>query len=182
MRCNAASGYLCTNPHPSELPHPGNRADTDIGGTFDQLWSELLPLGVTATGGYRRFAWTDADLEARSWFAAAARARGLDVQTDRNGNLWAWWLPIGWSGEPREAFVSGSHLDSVPDGGAFDGPLGVVSALCAIDMLRSRGVQPLRPVAVAVFADEEGARFGVACAGSRLTHRRAVIRGCMCAD
>ncbi|HEY8729459.1 MAG TPA: allantoate amidohydrolase, partial [Acidothermaceae bacterium] len=141
---------------------------TDIGGTFDQLWSELLPLGVTATGGYRRFAWSDADLEARSWFASAARARGLDVQADRNGNLWAWWLPARWSGEPREAFVTGSHLDSVPDGGAFDGPLGVVSALCATDVLRSRGVQPLRPVAVAVFADEEGARFGVACAGSRL--------------
>ena len=77
-------------------------------------------------------------------------------------------VAAGWSGEPRDAFVSGSHLDSVPDGGAFDGPLGVVSALCAIDLLRSRGVQPLRPVAVVVFADEEGARFGVACAGSRL--------------
>jgi N-carbamoyl-L-amino-acid hydrolase len=143
-------------------------AATDIGGTFDQLWSELLPIGVTAAGGYRRFAWNDADLAARLWFASAAGARDLDVQVDRNGNLWAWWLPAGWSGEPREAFVSGSHLDSVPDGGAFDGPLGVVSALCAIDVLRSRGVQPLRPVAVAVFADEEGARFGVACAGSRL--------------
>jgi N-carbamoyl-L-amino-acid hydrolase len=77
-------------------------------------------------------------------------------------------LPVGWSGDPREAFVTGSHLDSVPDGGAFDGPLGVLSALCAVDVLRSRGVQPLRPVAVVVFADEEGARFGVACAGSRL--------------
>jgi beta-ureidopropionase / N-carbamoyl-L-amino-acid hydrolase len=141
---------------------------TDVGGTFDQLWSELLPIGACGSGGYRRFAWTDADVEARSWFSAAARARGLDVQVDRNGNLWAWWLPAGWSGEPREAFVSGSHLDSVPDGGAFDGPLGVVSALCAIDVLRSRGVRPFRPVAVAVFADEEGARFGVACAGSRL--------------
>jgi beta-ureidopropionase / N-carbamoyl-L-amino-acid hydrolase len=139
-----------------------------IAGTFDQLWSELLPLGVTSAGGYRRFAWNDADIEARAWFSAAARARGLDVEVDRNGNLWAWWLPDGWSGEPRESFVTGSHLDSVPDGGAFDGPLGVVSALCAIDVLRSRTVLPLRPVAVAVFADEEGARFGVACAGSRL--------------
>jgi N-carbamoyl-L-amino-acid hydrolase len=142
---------------------------TDISGTFDRLWSELLPVGLSPAAGYRRFAWNDADLVARAWFAAAAAARGLDVQADRNGNLWAWWLPAGWSGEPREAFVSGSHLDSVPDGGAFDGPLGVVSALCAIDVLRARGVQPLRPVAVAVFADEEGARFGVACAGSRLT-------------
>ena len=141
---------------------------SDIGGTFDRLWSELLPIGRTSAGGYRRFAWTDADLYARQWFLAAAAARGLDVRTDRNGNLWAWWLPVGWSGEPREAFVTGSHLDSVPDGGAFDGPLGVISALCAVDSLRDRGVQPLRPVAVVVFADEEGARFGVACAGSRL--------------
>ena len=140
----------------------------EIGSTFDALWSELLPIGRSAAGGYRRFAWSDADLEAREWFVSAADDRELDVQVDRNGNLWAWWLPTGWPGEPRGAFVSGSHLDSVPDGGAFDGPLGVVSALCAIDVLRSRGVQPLRPVAVAVFADEEGARFGIACAGSRL--------------
>ncbi len=62
----------------------------------------------------------------------------------------------------------GSHLDSVPDGGAFDGPLGVVSAFCAVDLLRSRGFEPSRPVGVACFGDEEGARFGVACAGSRL--------------
>ena len=62
----------------------------------------------------------------------------------------------------------GSHLDSVPDGGAFDGPLGVVSAFCAVDLLRSRAFEPSRPVAVACFGDEEGARFGVACAGSRL--------------
>ncbi len=127
-----------------------------------------MPIGVSSAGGYRRFAWNDADLLARSWFVSVARARDLDVHTDRNGNLWAWWLPSGWSAEPREAFVSGSHLDSVPDGGAFDGPLGVVAALCAIDLLRNRGVQPLRPIAVVVFADEEGARFGVACAGSRL--------------
>ncbi|MBC6458470.1 allantoate amidohydrolase, partial [Actinomadura sp. HBU206391] len=53
-------------------------------------------------------------------------------------------------------------------GGAFDGPLGVVSALAAIDLLRERGRTPARPIGVAVFAEEEGARFGVACLGSRL--------------
>ena len=65
----------------------------------------------------------------------------------------------------------GSHLDSVPDGGAYDGPLGVVSAFAALDLVRAqRGddVRPVRPLAVVAFADEEGARFGVACAGSRL--------------
>jgi len=102
----------------------------------------------------------------REWFTAAAQDRGLDVQADRNGNLWAWWIPDGHADEP--AFVTGSHLDSVPDGGAFDGPLGVVSALCAIDELKTRGVRLRKPVAVAVFADEEGARFGLACVGSRL--------------
>ena len=64
--------------------------------------------------------------------------------------------------------VTGSHLDSVPDGGAFDGPLGVVSAFAAIDLLRERGRVPARPLAVAAFSEEEGARFGVACLGSRL--------------
>jgi N-carbamoyl-L-amino-acid hydrolase len=64
--------------------------------------------------------------------------------------------------------VVGSHLDSVPDGGAFDGPLGVVSALLTIDALRAAGVTPSRPVGVVNFGDEEGARFGIACAGSRM--------------
>jgi N-carbamoyl-L-amino-acid hydrolase len=132
-----------------------------------RLQAELAPIGLAASGGYRRFAWTPADLQAREWFTAAAVARGLDVQTDRNGNLWAWWLPPGVT-EPRDAFVTGSHLDSVPDGGRFDGPLGVISGLCAIDSLREQGIQPTKPVAVVVFCDEEGARFGVACAGSRL--------------
>jgi N-carbamoyl-L-amino-acid hydrolase len=64
--------------------------------------------------------------------------------------------------------VTGSHLDSVPDGGAFDGPLGIVSAFAAIDELREQGFAPSRPIAVAAFAEEEGSRFGVACLGSRL--------------
>jgi N-carbamoyl-L-amino-acid hydrolase len=68
----------------------------------------------------------------------------------------------------EDALAVGSHLDSVPDGGAFDGPLGVISALAAVDLLRKQGWAPARPLVVANFADEEGARFGVACAGSRL--------------
>jgi beta-ureidopropionase / N-carbamoyl-L-amino-acid hydrolase len=66
------------------------------------------------------------------------------------------------------AIVAGSHLDSVPDGGAFDGPLGVVSAFAAIDLMRERGVKPVKPVGVVAFVEEEGARFGLACLGSRL--------------
>ena len=133
--------------------------------SFNELWEALLPIGrEPSTGGYRRFAWTAADLECREWFRGAAADRGLDAETDRNGNLWAWW------GDPTgtDALVLGSHLDSVPDGGAFDGPLGVVSAFAALDAVRAEGYEPTRPVGIAAFADEEGARFGIACAGSRL--------------
>ena len=138
--------------------------------TFDGMWSAIEPIGREAsTGGYRRFAWTPADATLREWFAGEASARGLDLVTDRAGNQWAWW------GDPdaavtagRPGVVIGSHLDSVPDGGAFDGPLGVVSALAVVDALRAKGFVPSRPLAVANFVDEEGARFGIACAGSRL--------------
>ncbi|MGV9800847.1 allantoate amidohydrolase [Mycobacterium sp. NPDC003449] len=137
---------------------------------FDTLWPTILDVGRNPdTGGYRRFAWSDADMTLREWFVGESDRRGMDVDVDRNGNLWAWWLPPHWSGDPRGAFVTGSHLDSVPDGGAFDGPLGVVSAFAAVDTLRSRGVVPTIPVGVVAFSDEEGARFGVACVGSQLT-------------
>ncbi|MEV1006690.1 allantoate amidohydrolase [Streptomyces sp. NPDC049881] len=129
------------------------------------MWERLLPIGrAPATGGYRRYAWTAADIELRAWFRTEADARGLRHETDRNGNQWA------WQGDPAagDAVVTGSHLDSVPDGGAFDGPLGVVSAFAALDGLRARGRPVRRPLGVVAFADEEGARFGVACAGSRL--------------
>jgi N-carbamoyl-L-amino-acid hydrolase len=87
------------------------------------------------------------------------------VVPDRAGNLWAWTTDPDADGP---GLVLGSHLDSVPDGGAFDGPLGIVSAFAALDLLRERGWSPVRPIAITCFADEEGARFGVACAGSRL--------------
>ncbi|SHN20814.1 allantoate amidohydrolase [Cryptosporangium aurantiacum] len=130
--------------------------------SFEGLWADLLPIGRADSGGYRRFSWTPADTECRAWFASSAGDLGLDVETDRNGNQWAWW------GTGDDAVVTGSHLDSVPDGGAFDGPLGVVSSLAAVASLRARGVVPGRPIAVVNFVEEEGARFGVPCLGSRL--------------
>jgi N-carbamoyl-L-amino-acid hydrolase len=142
--------------------------ESDVG--FDSLWESILDVGrEPATGGYRRFAWNAADLTLREWFTGEAERRGMAVEEDRNGNTWAWWMPTDWSGDPKGAFVTGSHLDSVPDGGAFDGPLGVVSAFHAVDLLRARGVDPVVPIAVVAFADEEGARFGVACVGSQLS-------------
>ena len=134
------------------------------------MWSAIEPIGREAsTGGYRRYAWTRADAAMREWFAGEADARGLDLVTDRAGNQWAWWGdPDAAVAAGRPGVVIGSHLDSVPDGGAFDGPLGVVSAMAVIDALRRQGFVPSRPIAVANFMDEEGARFGIACAGSRL--------------
>lgn len=114
-------------------------------------------------GGYSRHAYTEPEIELRHWFVEQAERRGLAVETDRNGNLWAWWGAPG-----ADALVTGSHLDSVPGGGAFDGPLGVTSSLQAVDLLQAKGFTPDRPFAVAVFAEEEGGRFGVACLGSRL--------------
>lgn len=114
-------------------------------------------------GGYSRHVFDDAERNLREWFVEQAENRGLAVETDANTNIWAWW------GEPGPgAVVTGSHLDSVPGGGAFDGPLGVISALEAVDLLRHRGFQPRTPMAVVVFAEEEGGRFGVPCLGSRL--------------
>jgi beta-ureidopropionase / N-carbamoyl-L-amino-acid hydrolase len=135
--------------------------------TFAELWAEMAGIGrAELTGGYRRYSWTPADAACRAWFARTANKLGLRTDCDRNGNLWAWWgRPAGGAGT---AVVTGSHLDSVPDGGAFDGPLGVVSAFAAIGQLRSQDFQPARPIAVAAFTEEEGARFGVACLGSRL--------------
>ena len=132
--------------------------------TFADLWRELEPIGRDpGTGGYRRYSWTPADAACRAWFTGQAERRGLAVETDNNGNLWAWWGP-----KRPGAIATGSHLDSVPDGGAYDGPLGVVSALAAVDLLKEKTFSPERPVVLAAFTEEEGARFGVPCLGSRL--------------
>jgi len=117
-------------------------------------------------GGYSRFTYSNADAELREWFVAEAARRSLDVEVDRNGAIWAW--RAGPGGSLEDAVVTGSHLDSVPGGGQFDGPLGVASALAAVDLLDARGASFGRPLAVVVFGEEEGARFGQACLGSRL--------------
>lgn len=169
-KTGGAGGHLPAEPDVS-LPG-GDRGDPrrpaerlPAAGSFHEMWRELAPIGHHAdTGGYRRFAWTGADADCRNWFQEQAEARGLTYEVDRNGNQWAW---LG-DHSAGDAVVTGSHLDSVPDGGAFDGPLGVVSSFAALDELRRRGAQFTRPLAITNFGDEEGARFGLACVGSRL--------------
>ncbi len=132
---------------------------------FERRFDALAAIGRDeATGAYNRFSWSREDLVARAWFIAEAQALGLVVEVDPFGNLWAWW------GDPSGpgAIATGSHLDTVPGGGAFDGALGVVAALGAVEILREAGVQPTHPVVIVVFTEEEGARFGVGTLGSRL--------------
>src|SRR4029453_15367494 len=129
---------------------------------FTRLWAELAAVGRDRNpGGYRRFAWTREDAVLREWFGGEATRRGMALTEDRAGNQWA------WRGDPDAVpgVVVGSHLDSVPAGGAFDGPLGGGRGVLAVAGLPATAG---RPVGVVNFADEEGARFGIACAGSRL--------------
>ncbi|MFJ8831217.1 allantoate amidohydrolase [Micromonospora aurantiaca] len=138
---------------------------TDLADRFRALWDEIAPVGRDAgSGGYLRYALTEPERTLRAWFREQADRRGMPVSEDGNGNLFAWW------GDPAAgaAVLTGSHFDSVPHGGAYDGPLGIVSAFLAVDELRAAGVTPDRPVVVAAFVEEEGARFGVPCLGSRL--------------
>lgn len=140
------------------------RADT---ATVTGLLSEIAAVGTDSSrGGYTRLVYSTPELDLRTWFVEHAERRGLAVEHDRNGGIWAWWDVPG--GCRENALVTGSHLDSVPGGGAFDGPLGVASALVAVDILKARAQARSRPLGVAVFPEEEGSRFGVACLGSRL--------------
>ncbi|QIZ39084.1 allantoate amidohydrolase [Saccharopolyspora sp. ASAGF58] len=114
-------------------------------------------------GGYSRHLFEPAELALRDWFHCSARELALAVEVDGNGNLWAWW------GDPGPGVIAtGSHLDSVPGGGAYDGPLGVASSLEAVAILRAEGWLPARPIAICAFTEEEGSRFGMPCLGTRL--------------
>jgi beta-ureidopropionase / N-carbamoyl-L-amino-acid hydrolase len=131
--------------------------------TFRDLWDGIAPIGRGANG-YLRYALTEPELVLRDWFRNQAARRDMPVTDDGNGNLFAWW------GDPwaSDAVLTGSHFDSVPHGGAYDGPLGIVSGFLAVDRLRDQGHAPKKPIAVVAFVDEEGGRFGLPCLGSRL--------------
>src|SRR3954468_6418204 len=96
---------------------------------FERMWSDLAPIGrPAASGGYFRQPFTQPERELSDWFREQAAARDLRLESDATGNLVAWWRSGTGPG-----VLTGSHLDSVLDGGAYDGPLGVVAALAAVD-------------------------------------------------
>lgn len=140
---------------------------TTINITPSALLSEIADIGTDPVrGGYSRPVFSAPEQQLNQWFINKATSLGLEVEQDRNGILWAWWDTP--SKERTNAIGTGSHLDSVPGGGNFDGPLGVVSALSAVAALKNEGFEPSRPIAVMVFPEEEGSRFGLACLSSRL--------------
>jgi len=137
----------------------------------DRLWAsieDLARIGAvhwpdTGLTGVNRLALTQADADGRArvreWFEDA----GLQVRVDRIGNLWA--RRAGTAPE-LPPVVAGSHLDSVPTGGAFDGALGVLAGLEVVRTLNAAGRLTRRSFEVGVFTDEEGARFGTDMLGS----------------
>ncbi|KAB1660872.1 allantoate amidohydrolase [Pseudoclavibacter sp. CFCC 13796] len=134
--------------------------------SLQDLFEQIDGIGNGGELGYTRLAWTEEDAQLRAWFREQAELRGLLYEVDRAGNQWAWW---GGRPTPEDpAITTGSHLDSVPGGGQFDGPLGVLSALAAIDLLRDQGFEPRHPIGIVNTSDEEGARFGIACFGTRV--------------
>lgn len=123
---------------------------------------ELAAIGHTPTG-WNRVAWTPLEAEAREWFGGVAAMLGLQVRQDGAGNLWA----VTADADRGPWVCAGSHLDTQPDGGAYDGALGVVCALEAAAALLEARVERRHPLAVTAFVDEEGARFRVPCFGSQ---------------
>ncbi|WP_115864890.1 Zn-dependent hydrolase [Halorussus litoreus] len=121
---------------------------------------------------------TEANRRAREYLVERMEDAGLDVRIDAVGNLAGRWTPdspadadsrsdtVSRSDIGPAPVAAGSHLDSVPEGGIFDGPLGVYAALEAVRAMQDAGVQPARPVDVVSFTEEEGQRFASGLLGS----------------
>lgn len=133
----------------------------------DRLWSEIDDLGrigLTRDGGITRLPFTTLDLKARDWLSRRMGEAGLLVREDAAGTLMGE-LP----GRNRElpCVLCGSHYDTVPEGGRFDGALGILSALEALRTMGEKGITPEHTIRLAAFRDEEGSRFGYGMTGSK---------------
>ncbi len=115
----------------------------------------LGQIGALPGGGVNRLALSDADRLGRDWAVARMRESGLRVEVDAIGNIFGHW-PGLQDGPP---VMMGSHIDTVRTGGLYDGNYGVLAALEVVRTLREAGIKPQRPLAVAIFTNEEGARF-----------------------
>ncbi|MDQ4063796.1 MAG: Zn-dependent hydrolase [Actinomycetota bacterium] len=142
---------------------PDSPAGIDAGRLWFRL-SELSKIGNSERGGVTRLSFTQEERAAKDLVASYMREAGLEVREDAIGNL------IGrHEGRDQDApiILAGSHLDSVRNGGDFDGPLGVLGAIEALQVMSERGLETERSVEVVAFTDEEGARFSSGMIGSR---------------
>jgi len=131
-----------------------------------RLWDEIMEtaaIGATAKGGICRLTLTDLDRQVRDWFRASAAALGCEVTVDDMGNMFA-----RRAGQRADipAIAMGSHLDTQPTGGKFDGVLGVLGALEALRTLHEAGYETFAPVEIINFTNEEGSRFAPAMIAS----------------
>jgi len=124
-------------------------------GRLEQSIQELGKIGETPRGGLTRVALTDEDKRGRDLMVRWMREAGLRVTVDQMGNIFG----ERPGSEPLPPVMMGSHVDSVPTGGKYDGQLGVLCGLEAIRALNAHGIRTRRPVTLAIFTNEEGARF-----------------------
>lgn len=132
----------------------------------DRLWSRLMAMGgigATPSGGCNRQALTDLDIEGRRLLCTWAEAAGCTARVDSIGNLF---LRRPGNDNALPLVLLGSHLDTQPTGGRFDGVFGVLAGLEVIETLNDHGITTRHPVELAVWCNEEGCRFPVPLLGS----------------
>ena len=131
-----------------------------------RLWDSLMEMariGATPKGGVCRLALTDLDREGRELFMSWCRDAGCTISMDRVGNIFA---RRPGTDPARKPVMTGSHLDTQPTGGRFDGIFGVLAGLEVVRTLNDRGIRTQAPIEVAVWTNEEGSRFSPAMMGS----------------
>jgi beta-ureidopropionase / N-carbamoyl-L-amino-acid hydrolase len=132
----------------------------------DRLWSRLMrmaQIGATSKGGCNRQALTDADMAGRKLLSQWAEAAGCSVRVDAVGNIF---IRRPGSEDDLAAVMTGSHLDTQPTGGKFDGVYGVLAGLEVIESLNDHALRTVHPIELSVWCNEEGSRFPMAMMGS----------------
>src|SRR5580693_9992509 len=135
---------------------------------IDQLCGELAALAQISAAQppiVTRVVFSEADLRGRAWVKQLCADAGLTVEEDAVGNTFARWT----GSQPALAPVAtGSHIDAIPNAGAYDGTVGVLGGLEAIRSLQRSGFLPRRSIELIVFSAEEPTRFGIGCFSSRM--------------
>lgn len=145
----------------------GKRGVLGMNINCDRLWKQLMELGEIGKdpeGGVTRLAFTEEEKEAKSYVAKLMKEAGMTVYVDAIGNLFGRFEGIQ---SDLPAVLIGSHIDSVFNGGRFDGTAGVISAIEVVRTLKEKDLHPQYPIEVVAFTDEEGARFSTGMLGSK---------------